>query len=314
MRAARRLIVAVICLAAFDPFVPGLLRRAEQRRYEETQAFRFQSSDLFGLGPLVAYLREHPRGERPRVLFLGNSVMFGYQLTAAEAVPARFQERHPQTQVFNGAVNGFDLASNYLVAKAVIDAVDAFYVMRGTALVNPLLASLFPVDAADAEAFHLPRPDPVERRLQSIAGVWQLYASTYRLQAALFGTSTREALHLLTRPATTGTFPSREDAAGVGRSDWKGVPPPSEQRRAQLRQRDETMWRFAELAYSHRKRAVFIQIGTPTGAMGAAELAEFNAAFSPFVEVVGVTIPPASLFDGRHLTPSGAIRVAEALP
>ena len=313
MRSARRLIVAVLCLAAVDPFVPGALARAERHRYEETRAFRLANSDLFGLGPLVAYLREHPRGDRPRALFLGNSVMFGYQLNAAEAVPARFGERHLGIQVFNGAVNGFDLGSNYLVAKAAIDAVDAFYVMTGTATVNPLLASLIPIDPADAEALHLPRPDPIERRLQSIAGLWQLYASTYRLQAAWFGTSTRESLHLLTRPAITRTFTSADPSA-VGRSAWRGAAPPSDERRAELRQRDETMWAFAELAASRRKRVVFIHIGAPTGAMGETELAAFNAVFAPYAEVVGVTIPPALLFDGRHLTPAGAIRVAEALP
>jgi hypothetical protein len=314
LRSARRLIVAALCLAAFDPFVPGLLRRAERHRYEETQAFRFESSDLFGLGPLVSYLREHPRGERPRALFLGNSVMFGFQLRAEEAIPARFQERHPGMQVFNGAVNGFDLGSNYLVAKAAVDAVDAFYVMRGTAAVHPLLTSLIPVDTADADAFHLPRPDPVESRLRSIAGMWRLYASSDRLQAAWFGTSTRERIHLLTRPAITRTFAAADEAVGVARATWRSATPPSDARRAELRRRDETLWTFAELVSGHRKRAVVIQIGTPTGAMGEAELADFNAAFAPFVEVVGATIPPALLFDGRHLTPDGARRMAEVLP
>ena len=314
MRPARRLIIALVWLLAFDQVVPGWLRRVERHRYEDTRAFRFESSDLFALGPLVAYLRDHPRGQRPRTVFLGNSVMFGFGLTAAEAVPARYQERHPETQVFNAAVNGFDLGSNYLVAKALIDSADRFYVMRGSAAVHPLLASLIPVDAADAVAFRLQRPDPVETRLQSIAERWQLYASAYRLQAAMFGTSTREYLHLRTRPAVTRTFLSQDDSLGVRAVLGAADPPPNDTRRAALRQQDEMLWTFAELVSSRRKRAVILQIGAPTGAIGELEMADFNAAFRPFVEIIGLAIPPALKYDGRHLTPQGARRVAEALP
>ena len=314
MRPARRLLVAVLCLVAFDRFVPGLLRRVERQRYEDARAFRFESSDLFALGPLVSYLREQPRGARSRTLFLGNSVMFGFELSAADAVPGRFQALHPETRVFNAAINGFDLGSNYLVAKALIDSADRFYVMRGTSAVHPLLASLVPVDAHDAAEFHLQRPDRVETRLQSIAEIWHLYAAAYRLQAALFGTSTREYLHLHSRPAAVRTFPSQDDSIDVTVTVWPAAPPPSRARRAELRQRDELLWRFAELVSSHGKRAVFLYSGAPTGAMGEQEIADFNAAFSPLVQVVGLTIPPALLYDGRHLTPSGARKVAAALP
>ena len=314
MRPVRRLIVALVCLIAFDQFVPELQRRFERHRYEDTQAFRFESSDLFALGPLVAYLRDHPRGERPRTVFLGNSVMFGFELTAGEAVPARYQARHPETQVFNAAVNGFDLGSNYLVTKAIIDSVDRFYVMRGTTAVHPRLASLIPVDAADAVVFHLQRPDPLENRLQSVAERWQLYASTYRLQAAMFGTSTREYFHLRTRPTSTRRLPSQDDPLGVRVGVWAEDSPPDAERRAALRQQDELLWTFAELVYRHRKRAVILQMGAPSGTTGEAEIADFNAAFRPFVEIIGLTIPPALTYDGRHLTSQGARRVAAALP
>jgi hypothetical protein len=310
---ARRLIVALVWLVVFDQFVPGVLRRAERHRYEETQALRFESSDLFALGPFVSYLRDHPRGDRPRTVFLGNSVMFGFDLRADEAVPGRFQVLHPDTQVFNAAVNGFDLGSNYLVAKAIIDSVDRFYVMRGTAAVHPRLASLIPVDAADARAFHLETPDPIESRLQSVAEAWRLYGSTYRLQAALFGTSTREYVHLHSRPPVTRTFASQDESIGVTRQVWASNRPPGTERRAELRRRDELLWAFAELISGHRKHAVFLQIGAPAGAMGESEIADFNSAFAPYVEIVGLTIPPGLLYDSRHLIPIGARRVAEAL-
>jgi hypothetical protein len=323
LRPARRLIFALVWLAVFDQFVPDLQRRVEHHRYESPGVFRFESSDLFALGPLVSYLRDHPRGERPRTLFLGNSVVFGYELTAAEAVPARYQELHQETQVFNAAVNGFELGSNYLVSKAIIDSVDRFYVMRGTPGVHPLLASLIPVDAADRRAFHLQSPDPLETWLQSFAGIWRLYASTYRLQAAMFGTSTRQYVHLRGDAIRRAVAPGGGPAESGARSSLDGsiqlvrrrsATRPTDERRAELRRQDEVLWQFAELVSGHRKRAVFLQIGSAAaGAIGESEIADFNAAFEPFVEIVGLTVPQTLRFDARHLTAEGARRVAEAL-
>jgi hypothetical protein len=313
LRPARRLFAAVVWLIVFDQFVPGLLRLVEHRRYEQTSAFRFESSDLFGLAPLISYFHDHPRGERPRAVFMGNSVMFGYELPAADAIPARFQERHPKTQVFNAAVNGFDLGSNYLVAKAMVDDVDRFYIMRGTAAIHPRLSALIPIDPEDARAFHLATADPIEAGLQRIAEHWQLYGSSYRLQAAVFGTSSRESVHRLFSPPVMKTFPTQSETAEVTVTTWDNGKTPDEARRADLRRRDALLWTFAELLYVHQKRTDFLQLGTPTGAMGEEEIADFNAAFSPWVRIVGLTIPAPLIYDGRHVTPEGARRVAAAL-
>jgi hypothetical protein len=323
VRPARRLIVAVVWLVIFDQFVPDVQRRVERYRYEGVPSFRFESSDLFALGPLVSYLRDHPRAERPRTLFLGNSVIYGFELTAAEAVPARFQELHPETKVFNAAVNGFDLGTNYLISKAIIDSVDRFYVMRGTAAADPLLMSLIPVDTTDGRAFHLQPPSLLETRLQAIVGIWHLYASTYRLQAAMFGTSTRQYVHLgvdaVRRAVAPGGQPMAIGAPSSGDGSiqvtrWRSSIRPTPERQAELRRQDEVLWKFAELVYGHRKRAVFLQIGRPAaGALGEPEIADFNTAFDPFVEIIGLTIPPALRFDPQHLTALGARRVAEAL-
>lgn len=310
MRSARRLIVAILGLAALDPFVPALLRRAEHRRYEQTQAFRFRSSDLFGLGPLISYLQEHPRGHRPRTMFLGNSVIYGFELRADEAVPARFQERHPEAQVFNAAINGFDLGSHYLVAATAIDAVDRFYVMRGTRVVHPMLASLIPVNDHLAIEFGVPQPNRLEANLQSLAARWQLYGSTYRLQAAMFGTSTREFLHGLTRPAHGRTFSTGDGAVQMTRPMSTAIP--AAERQTALKQWDPLLWQFAGLVASRQKGVVFLQFGAP--ATDDAEIADFNATFAPYAEVVTLTVAPSLMFDGRHLTPIGARRVAEALP
>lgn len=314
MRYARRLIAAVLALAVLDQFVPGVLARAEYRRYEGTAAFRFHDSDLFGLGPFVSYLRDHPHGDRPRTVFLGNSVLFGLDLSASDAVPGQFQQRHPGTQVFNAAINGLDLGSNYLIAKAIIESVDAIYVMRGSAAVHPLVPQLIPVDfEKDGPAFHLQPPDGVETRLQSLASVWHLYDSSYRLQAALFGTATRQFLHLLVRPQVAMPHASGDGAVVVARS--RAAAAPADARRQDLRTQDETLWTLAELVASRRKRAVILQIGQPApGALGEPAIAEFNAAFAPFVEIVTLTIPPSLTFDGHHVTAKGARALAEALP
>jgi hypothetical protein len=222
LRPARRLIVAVLGLVLLDQGVPAVLQRAERHRYEETQSFRFQPSDLFGLGPLVSYLREHPRGERPRTVFLGNSILFGLDLSADDAVPGQFQRLHPETQVFNAAINGFELGSNALVAAAMVDSVDRFYVMRGPAAKNPLLASLIPV----GEYEDLPPLNVLESRLQRAASVWRLYALSYRLQAALFGTSTRQFLHRYVSLAAATAHPSQDGAITVTRSRSPSPPPP----------------------------------------------------------------------------------------
>jgi hypothetical protein len=182
---------------------------------------------------------------------------------------------------------------------------------------------VIPVDAADRRAFHLPSPDPLETWLQSIAGIWRLYGSTYRLQAAMFGASTRQYVHLRGdalrravapggRPAVTGALSSLDGSIQLMR--WRSATPPTDERRAELRRQDEVLWRFAELVSGHRKRAVFLQIGSAApGAIGESEIADFNAAFEPFVEIVGLTIPQTLRFDARHLTAEGARRVAEAL-
>jgi hypothetical protein len=195
--------------------------------------------------------------------------------------------------------------------------------MRGTPAVHPLLASLVPVDADDLRAFHLQSPDRVETRLQSIFAIWRLYASTYRLQAAIFGTSTRQYVHRRGdavrrvvapdgRPAATAAISSLGGSIQLTR--WRSATPPAGERRAELRRRDELLWNFAELVYRHRKRAVFLQIGSPaTDAIGESEIADFNGAFEPFVEIVGLTIPPSLRFDAQHLTAEGSRRVAEAL-
>src|SRR5437867_5682255 len=117
----RRFAAAAATLAVIDLFVPTWVARAEQSRYEGDRVFRFEYSDLFAVGPVVAYLRDHPRGDRPRAVFLGNSVVWGFRLPVEESLPVQFQRLQPSVRVFNFAVNGFGIASAHLMLKQVVD-------------------------------------------------------------------------------------------------------------------------------------------------------------------------------------------------
>jgi hypothetical protein len=322
----RRLVFTVLWLAVFDQFVPRLLQRLERERYEAGSVFRFENSDLFALGPLVSYLREHPQSDLQRVVFFGNSIIFGYGLAASEATPAQFQRQQPDTKVFNAAFNGAELDSSYLIAKAIVDAVDRLFVLvapRGTA--NGMLPSLIPIEESDIRAFALRPPDRVERHLQSLAGVWRLYASRYRLQAALFSTSARQYVYShkrdivrrLVAPMYSPPLPPpvpwrRSDDRVMLRAPRTANPPDAEGRR-QLRQRHPLLCKFGDLARFHRKRTVFVQVDGISFDLSDPEVAAFNAMFAPFAEVVFLGVPQSLRFDTQHLTPQGAQAVAAAL-
>jgi len=329
VRYARRLLAAVLWLIVFDRFAPQLLRRLETRRYEATTQFRFENADLFGLGPLVSYLRENPHGRRRRIAFMGNSVIFGSALDPSDAVPAQFQKLVPGALVLNMAVNGSQLGSSYLITRAMIDSVDALFVQVVGEGADPMLPALIPVDDADVRRFALTAPDPLESRLRAAAGIWRMYALNYRFQAALLGTSTRQYLYLhkqdiVTRLAAPVFAPAlaappaapppwaAADEPLVFRSP-RGPTTPSGLRRRQLRKEHQLLWEFADLVKSRQKRVVFMQIDQPVTPVIEAEAADFNATFAPFAEMVIVTIPPGLKFDGRHMTPRGASALANAL-
>lgn len=311
-------------LAAVDQLVDPTLARVERARYEVGGAFRFENSDLFGLGPLVAYLREHPRGERRRTLFFGNSLVFGYSLPATAAVPAQVQTLEPDTRVFNIAINGFDTGSSYIVARAVIDSVDRLYVLLKGEGAEPNLPSLVPVDPGDLHDFKLRAPDPVEQRLEAAAGLWRLYRSTYRLQAALFGGSTRQYIYLhkgdlvrtivrKLRAESQSDGKGREAGSRIELRAPTAAAKVSSDRTREIEERYRLLWRFATQVRRHAKRAVFLQVEGHSDPMSADDAAVFNATFAPDEEVVIVRIPASLQFDGLHLTSEGSRAFAEAL-
>lgn len=308
----RRLVFVVMWLIVADLFVPPILQRAEHARYESGAAFRFDNSDLFALGPMVRYLREHPHGERRRVLFLGNSVIFGYGIDARDAVPARYEKRAGTARVFNAAINGEEMGDIYLISKSVIDSVDTLYVqlISGEGA-RPILGKLIPVDDDDAQRFHLERVNRVEATLDSLLGrVWGLYGNNDRLQAAFFGTSTRQYIYLHKRELIAGRHPQPETTIHPQPPVPLFAPRATTGMRSQL---PRTVLDLGSLAVAHHKRIVIIDTQHRRSAEFDAAVADFNATHAPYAEIVILTVPPALQYDRLHFTPDGADAVAAAL-
>lgn len=322
-RPLRRLVIALVALLAADRFEPALLRSLEEARYEDpARDFRFENSDLFGLGPMVAYLREHPHGRGRRVIFLGNSFTYGYLLTAADALPGRYQRFDTSAKVFNVGINGFEPSSSFLVAKAVIDSVDMVYALNFyPSPANPMLPKLIPIEEADLAEFQLAAPNAAERRLSQAVNHWRLYRDAYRLQAGLFGTSTRQYLYLnkgafvraliaRVRAAEADSAPDddtvRIDAPMAGTMPDAG-------RQALLRAQIPDLCRFADLVVSRRKTVVFLHVPVYSGDLADDTAADFNRAFAPYARVLVLHLPRRLTTDGLHLTSAGAAAVARAL-
>lgn len=324
LRPARRLAVAVLLLVAVDRLEPGVLERLESARYEDpTIDFRFENSDLFGVAPLVDYLRETPRGRQPRVMFLGNSVTYGYGLSVGETVPARFQQLVPSRKVLNVGINGFEAGSAYLVAKAAIGSIDEAYLLSHTnPVANPLIAELVDVEPTDRATFGLPGPPgALETRLDQLLSSWRLYRDSYRLQAALFGTSSRQYLYLnKSRFARALIAPLRaQEQPAAARPAVEATTPiaqamPSPGRVAALRQQGPPLaWAFADLFRRHDKTLVLLQLPGFAEWLPDADLADFNRIAFPHARIVRLRIPIEWMFDNVHVTADGARAVAGAL-
>ena len=318
--------VAVLFLFVVDAFVPSALRRLEEARYEDVvQDFRFENSDLFGVGPLLAYLAERPAGRQARVMFLGNSVIYGYGLSAAEAVPGQYQRLHRSEKVFNAGVNGFDAASIYLVAKAAISAIDRIYVLSRTydAGTPIMVGRRVAIDDEDARRFGVPMPDPIEEQLQRVADQWALYRHSYRLQAALLGTSARQYLYLhkgtfarrLVTTLTARTITEQPVDTEVLATAPLAAEMPGPERLRDLRSvSSDLLWSFGELARSQGKALVILQVpGFSEWLPDADAVADFNRVYFPFARLVLLSVPAAQMTDGMHLTAAGSAATALAL-
>ncbi|HJU41915.1 MAG TPA: hypothetical protein VJ691_03840 [Vicinamibacterales bacterium] len=323
-RPTRRIVVAIVALVILDLIEPGVLRRLEATRYEDrSKDFRFENSDLFGVGPLVEYLRDNPAGRQPRVVFIGNSVTYGYGLSAAEALPGQYQRLDRSGKVLNVGVNGLDIGSAYLVAKATIGSVDHFYVLcRADPVPTPLIGRHIPVDEGDARQLGLPPVDSLETALRRGAERWALYRDSYRLQAALFGTSSRQFVYLhkgelartvlstVRAQARGGSLPVEVTALAPVATTM-----PADQRLAAMRAASPPMlWMFAELFRDSGKQLVLLQLrGFAEWLRDESSVADFNRAHFPHARIVMLEIPLTLRSDDLHLTAAGAAAAARAL-
>lgn len=321
-----RLGVCALTLIAVDQAVRPALDRAERRRYDSGRAVRFGSSDLFLIGPLTEYLREHPAGSRPRVAFFGNSTIWGYSLPEEDTVPAMFQHLAPRTQVINFGTNGFQSGGAYLITKAVADSIDVAYVFYQGVRAHPMLAKLIPVSPEDVVRFELepPRPPGLADR---IAGRWQLARYSYRLQGGWFGMSARQCLYvhktdwiksLFGRPVSAHPALLDRPDAPVEAATWqaeKAGRPPSAEEAKRVAARYSLLWDFAQVMIRHRKHGVFIECEFEDSVrpMSESDRALLNALFAPHVVVARLWIPKSWIYDNQHLNRAGAKALAELL-
>jgi hypothetical protein len=323
-RPARRIIVAAVTLLIVDLAEPGILRRLETSRYEDrSKDFRFENSDLFGVGPLVDYLREHPVGRQPRVMFIGNSVTYGYGLSPAEALPGQYQRLDRAEKVLNVGVNGLDAGSAYLVAKATVGSVDHLYVLcRPELVATPLIGGHIPVDEEDASRFAVAPVNRMESTLRRVAERWALYRDSYRLQAAMFGTSSRQFVYLhkgdLARRlfAVVAAQPMPDLAATAATATTPmAATMPDEQRLAAVRnEAHAVLWSFAELARGTGQHVVLLQLrGFAEWLPDAGSIAHFNRANFPHARIVLLDVAAQLRSDEVHLTAAGAAATAHAL-
>ncbi len=301
----RRLIVCLATLVLIDQAVPPALRIAEQHRYQ-AEGGRFERSDLFPLGPLVEYVREHPTEARPRAIFLGNSIVWGYGVREPQTIPSVFQSLSPDVHVFNVAINGFRNGDAYLITKALLDGGDLFYFfhMDEGEQAHEILPRLIEVDQEDAARFHVAPSTKLRSRWDRVADVWRLHRDAYRLQAAWFGTSTRQALYRTISRMLGRSSTSLEPAASATESVATSTGADSRLLRD-----------YATLIRSRGKTAVVVEIDGVRGpVMSEADRETFNRTFAPDVIAIRLSAPPEwRMADGRHLTAEGCARIAQAL-
>jgi hypothetical protein len=323
-RPARRLIAAVITLAILDPFVPVIRDRLEAARYEQTGApTRFENSDFFALGPMVEYLREHPSGSRPRTVFIGNSVLFGYGLDVRDSIPAVYERLSPSEKVFNISINGLDLSSGYLIAKSIVDSVDTVFLLCRPDPAKPILSRLMPIDERDLRRFKL-TPAPAAP-LSALASRWRLYRDSYRIQAALFGTSTRQYLYvhkgeLARRALASIAGRTRDDyAPAEGSSNLPTVTAsinasmPAADLRAAMDPDYVVVADLAQLFRERGKHLVLLQVADYVQFLSEPLAAAFNAEFMPNAAVAIIDRPAAAKLDSIHFNREGAAAMAQTL-
>lgn len=328
-RAAWRLGVALLALTALDQWVPSIRDRLEVAQYETIPIARFTNSDVFPLEAHIAYLREHPRGPVPRVAFFGDSVVWGYAIHDVDSIPAQYQLLATETQVLNLGVNNFATPSAYLLASRVIDAIDVAFLFPADGPSHALLPRVLDLTDAEANRWGYPPPDrtALDRWTNALVSRWQLYRDAHRIQAALWGTSTKQFLYVNKRQlvgAVRKRWRGERQSAVRNAPDsaylrsWDVMPAveTAEDRGGEIdgvRGRQPALVAFAELVAGLQKHAYVIEVAEGRELISTNERASMNARFAPYVRFVLLTPPKRLRFDGLHFTPEGAATVASML-
>ena len=325
MRAVRRLLACLVFLIIADQAVVPVLRVAETRRYESTRVLRFENSDLFLLGPYTEYLQEHPTGSKPRVVFFGDSVVWGYGVRPHETIPAAFQQFAPSARVLNFGINGFGTESAFLMTKALGRAVHSVVVFHQSTQAHAMLPQIIEISQADAARFGLRQRSRCDRILQHMCGWWRLVRDSYRLQGAWFGTSARQYVYLHKGEWARALLGRREErvlAALAARPEeaarWempvaRNLP---DEVGAMLAQHEPLLWDFARQLRAQGVQGVFIDVARQHDAGDMpASWAQLNALFQPQVIFARVIVPDSwwQPQDPNHFTAEGCRGMAELL-
>jgi hypothetical protein len=148
-----------------------------------------------------------------------------------------------------------------------------------------------------------------------------VYRDAYRLQAALFGSSTRQYIYLhkgalaraliaRVRAAQAGDAPSRTT---VTIETPMSAAPPDASREAALRSERPELWQFGDLYRTRKKPVILLQMEGHSKPLLYPAMADFNRVFAPYARVLFVRVPPQLTVDGAHLTSEGTTQLARAL-
>jgi hypothetical protein len=168
--------------------------------------------------------------------------------------------------------------------------------------------------------FGVDPPDRLEQWLQRRLGAWRLYGESYRLQAALFGTSTRNYLYThkavlwggSASDASEMRFAENPPSSGRLSVSHRLAPPDQVLDEGALAQAEPWLWEVATSIRSRGKRAVFWRI-VNDGRGAPAHWAGLNRVFRGSAVFVTVAVPPEMMIDRLHLSARGSAQLADVL-
>jgi hypothetical protein len=169
-----------------------------------------------------------------------------------------------------------------------------------------VLPRLIPIDDEDLAQYHLMPPNRAERMLSTPASQWRLYRDAYRLQAAMFGSSTRQYIYLnkgafaraLIARVRAEQAPGARGAASITIETPVSAAAPDAAREAELRRERPELWQFGDLYRSRRKPVVLLQMEGHSKPLLYAAMGDFNRVYAPYARVIFVRVPRQLTVDG----------------